>query len=221
MPTPGFPPDTLDSEGTPGWITDVAAEDSHHSLHVVRGLDPAAALEALGAPPQEIRPCVLPDPSAKPDAVTSLPGTVLGTEWNSAALIAGSAGAWTFVYDDCGETWDRTAALSRDGRTAATSVYTINADASLAYAVDGAELHHVNVDDLVLPGDLSGLPEDLRTAFQEAGIFEADYLESPDEPDYSICMRAVCALGGLPRTFEELRRVRLLAAAIPTRPLGG
>ncbi|KES03134.1 hypothetical protein BU52_32290 [Streptomyces toyocaensis] len=220
MPTPGFPVGTLDSEGTPIWITDVATEDPHHSLHVVRGLDPAAALEALGAPPQEIRPCVLPDPSAKPNAFTSLPKTVLGTEWPSATLMAGSAGAWTFVYDDSGATWDRAAALSRDGRTAATSVYTLNADASLDYAVDGAELRHVDVDDLVLPGDLSGMPEELCMAFQDAGIFEADYRESSDEPDYSICMRAVCALGGLPRTSEDLRRVPLLAAAVPTRPLG-
>ncbi|MFF1278502.1 DUF6461 domain-containing protein [Streptomyces marokkonensis] len=219
MPTPGFPPDTLDSEGTPVWITDVAWEDPNHTLHVVRGLDPAAALEALGAPPQEIRPCVLPSPSAKPDAFTSLPATALGADSQSVVLMAGSAGAWTFVYDDGGETWDGAKALSRGGRTAATSVFTINADASLAYAVDGTELVMVNVDDLELPSDLASMPEELRAAFQAAGVAEQDYLE-PGNADYSICMRAVCALADLPRTFEDLRGVRLLAAAIPTTPLG-
>lgn len=60
-----------------------------------------------------------------------------------------------------------------------------------------------------LPGDLSGMPEELRAAFHAAGIVEQDYLD-PGEADHGICMRAVCALTDLSRTFEDLRRIPLL-----------
>jgi hypothetical protein len=48
MPTPGFPPNTLDSRGDPIWISELAnAEEKNHTLHVVSGLEPAEALETL------------------------------------------------------------------------------------------------------------------------------------------------------------------------------
>lgn len=49
MTTPGFPPHTLDPEGTPVWITDLASDNPHHILHVVHGIEPEEALERLGA----------------------------------------------------------------------------------------------------------------------------------------------------------------------------
>ena len=52
MPTPAFPPNTLDHEGAPIWISESAADEKHYTLHVVRGLEPAEALEMLGADPQ-------------------------------------------------------------------------------------------------------------------------------------------------------------------------
>jgi hypothetical protein len=208
--TPGFPQNALDSEGTPIWISELASADPNHTLHVVRGLDPAEALETLGAKPRLFRPCELP--SNKPDEWTSLPGAALGVEaGTSATLLAGRIGAWTFVYDDFGATsHDDTMALSANGRASATSMYSINADASLTYAVNGEQLAWINVGDLNLEVDLPGLPAELRAAFEAAGTVAFDYLE-PGEPDYGIGMRAACALAGLTCTLSDLRHIPLLA----------
>ncbi|MFE5564850.1 DUF6461 domain-containing protein [Amycolatopsis japonica] len=211
MPTPGFPPGTLDSEGDPIWLTELASDDPNHTLHVVQGLEPAEALEALGAKPRLFRPCVLPE--VKPDEWTSLPRAALALDsGDSAALLAGRIGAWTFVYDDAGHTLphDDTILLSADGRTAASSLYTINADASLSYAVNGEQLAHLNVDDLDLDEELPGLPAELRAAFEAAGVFEIEDEDlEPGEADYAICMRVVCALAGLTGTLDDLRRIPL------------
>ncbi|MFE9367349.1 hypothetical protein ACFYNN_32200 [Streptomyces sp. NPDC006978] len=75
---------------------------------------------------------------------------------SSAALLAGRVGEWTFVYDDSGCTFEDAAeALSADGRTGATSVFSINGDASFTYAVDGKQIAWAYVDGLAL---LAGLP---------------------------------------------------------------
>lgn len=211
MPTPGFPPHTLNEDGGPVWLSDLAAAHPHHALHVVRGLEPAEALETLGARPQLFQPCELP--AARPDEWTSLPGAALGVApGSSAALLAGRFGEWTFVYDDSGHTVgdDETRALSAHGRTAATSVYSINADAHLVYAVDGEEVAWIDVEDLNPERDLPGMPDELRAAFQAAGTVEDDSLE-PGQPDYDTAMRAICALAGLVRTTDELRSIPLLA----------
>lgn len=210
MPTPGFPPSTLDSEGTPIWISDLASGEPNHTLHVVRGIEPAEALEALGAKAELIRSCELPE--SKPNEWTSLPGAALGIEpGTSAALLAGRIGEWTFVYDDSGFTYDDEApkALSADGRTAATSVYTINGDATLIYAVDGEQVEWVDVYDLVLEKDLPGMPAELRAAFEAAGTVEMEGSE-PGGVDGGITMRAACALAGLALTLSDVRRVPLL-----------
>ncbi|WP_327113405.1 DUF6461 domain-containing protein [Streptomyces sp. NBC_01341] len=211
MPTPGFPPSTLDSEGTPIWITDLATGDPGHVLHVARGIEPAEALEVLGAKPGLIQSCELPD--SKPDEWTSLPCAALGIEpGTSAALLAGRVGEWTFVYDDSGFTCDddaATKALSADGRTAATSAYTINADASLIYAVGGEQVEWVDVDDLNLEEDLPGMPAELRAAFEAAGNVPTEDFE-PGQADGIIVMRAACALAGLALTLEDIRRIPLL-----------
>jgi hypothetical protein len=209
MPTPGFPPCTLDSEGTPMWITDLADDVPNHILHVARGIEPAEALEVLGAKPSLIQSCELPE--SKPDEWTSLPAAALGIEpGSSAALLAGRIGEWTFVYDDSGFTCDdeATKALSADGRAAATSVFTINADASLLYAVGGEQVKLVDVDYLDLEADLPGMPAELRAAFEAAGtVPAADF-------DGGIVMRAACALAGLPLTLEEIRRIPLLVVPL-------
>ncbi|WP_250288026.1 DUF6461 domain-containing protein [Streptomyces atroolivaceus] len=210
MPTPGFPPSTLDSEGTPIWISDLANCDPNHILHVVRGIEPAEVLQVLGAKPGLIRSCELPD--GRPDEWTSLPCAALGiAPGTSAALLAGRIGQWTFVYDDSGFTYDdaMTKALSADGRTAAMSVYTINGDASLTYAVDGEQIEWVNVDDLDPEEDVPAMPAELRTAFEAAGTVEMEGFE-PGEADGLITMRAACALAGLALTLDDVRRLPLL-----------
>lgn len=210
MPTPGFPPNTLDSEGEPIWISELANCDPNHILHVVRGIEPAEALQVLGAKPGLIRSCELPD--SRPDEWTSLPCAALGIEpGTAAALLAGRIGEWTFVYDDSGFTYDdeTTKALSADGRTAAMSVYTINGDASLTYAVDGEQIEWVDVDGLDPEKDIPAMPAGLRAAFEAAGTVETEGFE-PGEPDGLVTMRAACALAGLALTLDDVRRLPLL-----------
>ncbi|WP_024806259.1 DUF6461 domain-containing protein [Nocardia sp. BMG51109] len=212
MATPGFPPNTLDDEGCPLWISGLADDDPNHSVHVVRGLEPAAALEALGADPRLIQPCELPE--RKPDGWrASLPAAALGIEpeLGDMTLLAGRVGEWTFVYDDAGATFGDVHVLSAAGRIAATSHFSINADASLTYYADGDELAWINVDDLDLETDPAEMPPELRAAFEAAGSVELDYLE-PGEPDFDICMRVVSALAGMPWTLDDLRRIPLLVA---------
>lgn len=212
MPVPGFPPNALDDDGDPKWITGLACADPNHVLHVVRGLAPEAALEAVGVEPHLIRPCALPE--GKPDDWTSLPGAALGVEpGTSAALLAGQVGYWTFVYDDSGHTCEDAAeSLSASGRTAATSVFTINADASMSFAVDGEEVVRINVDDLA-EEDLADFPEDLRTAFELAGVVEDEDSEA-GEFDYAVTMRATCALAGITLTLDDLRTLPLVGAPL-------
>jgi hypothetical protein len=210
MPTPAFPPNTLDPEGEPTWLVELASEDPNHTLHVVKNLEPAEALERLGANPRLFRPCELP--ATRPNAHTSLPGAALDIgPGNSAALLAGRLGEWTFVYDDAGYTFpeEHTIPLSADGRTAASSLYTINADASLSYAVNGEQLTYINVDDLDLEEDVPDMPAELRAAFDAAGVVDIEGAE-PGEADYTIAMRVVCALAGLTFTLDDLRRIPLL-----------
>jgi hypothetical protein len=59
VPTPGFPPGTL-TEGFPAWIDAIEGEYAHYTVHVVRGLSPADALETFGARPASFMTCVLP-----------------------------------------------------------------------------------------------------------------------------------------------------------------
>jgi hypothetical protein len=210
MATPGFPPHTLDASGAPVWISGLAGDDPNHTVHVVRGLAPAAALEVLGARPETFRECALPQD--KPDRWMSLPAAALGLEPEDGCLLAGSIADWTFVYDDLAYTsHDDTPPLSAAGRTAATSMFSVNADASLTYAVDGEPLAWISADDLDLAADLPTLPAELRAAFEAAGTVAHDYLPE-GAVDYDICMRAVCALAGLRCTLEDLRGMPLVLA---------
>ncbi|MEU6674072.1 DUF6461 domain-containing protein [Streptomyces sp. NPDC046925] len=207
--TPGFPPGTLADDGLPIWIHEVAATERHHALHVIRGREPRETLEALDADPRHIRTCVLPAAGTGP--YTSLPAAFLGDEGGDAdTLLAGTNGSWTFVYDDaaCVDE-EQLTELSSGGRAAASTSFSVNADVSLSYAVDGSTAHHVNVDDLDLERDLPKMPDELRTAFLAAGTVQHDYLPA-GQADYEICMRAVCALADLIWTVGDLRRAPLL-----------
>jgi hypothetical protein len=218
MPTPGFPAETLDEEGTPVWITDLASEDANHTVHVVRDLSPQEALLALGAKPELITSCELP--AERPDAWTSLARAAIeggpAAEDPGAVLLAGRLGDWTFVYDDGGLTGfgpdeaPPARLLSVTGKEAATSTFTINADTTLDYAVDG-ELLFVAVEELDLAGEEEEIPDVLREAVEAAGIFEQEDLEE-GEPDGSINLRVLCALAGLTCTLDDLRRIPLWAA---------
>jgi hypothetical protein len=206
MTVPGFAADALDENGLPVWVSGLASENFNHTLHVVRGLDPAAALLALGARAPMIQPCTLA--AERPDEWTSLARASIAPTDSGAVLLAGRVGKWTFVYDDAGMTGDDSAAiLSKDGREAASTTETINADVSLTYAVDGQVF--VSTGDSVELG--SEIPDGLGPAIEAAGIFERDYLDE-GEPDGSVNTRVVCLLAGLTGTLDDLRQIPLLAA---------
>lgn len=76
-------------------------------------------------------------------------------------------------------------------------------------SVQGTRPAWIGVDALDLNDDLSGMPDGLRAPFQTARTVAHDCLE-PGEPDEDVCMRAICALGGLSCTFADLRRIPLL-----------
>ncbi|CAG6390718.1 hypothetical protein NMG29_10015 [Streptomyces cocklensis] len=211
MVTPGFPRKTLDPDGSPVWIAGLASQDPNHSLHVAQNIEPRQALEALGVDAGSIRPCVLPD--SKPNPYTSLPSAAFADDTGDAAtLLAGRIGQWTFVYDDLGYTFDGTAEiLSRGGRTAMTTVYTINGHAGLYYAVDGEEVEEVVIEGLRLEERLPGMPAELAAAFESAGIADWEDLE-PGEVDSLIGMRVACALAGVIVTLDDIRGIPLLMA---------
>jgi hypothetical protein len=217
VPTPSFPAGTLDDNGFPVWITDLAArDDPNHTVHVVRGLAPADALQVVGARPGVITPCQLP--ARQPH--TSLPRAAIGPTDSGSVLLAGQIGPWTFVYDDMGltsfgEDPDGPAQfappakmLSAGGREAATSTLTINADTDLAYSVDGDLLLHAT-EGVDPAGD--DVPAGLRAAIDAAGNFRS--ADSHDgKLDCGMNMRVLCALAGLNVTLDDLRQIPLLAA---------
>jgi hypothetical protein len=126
--------------------------------------------------------------------------------------LAGRVGEWTFVYDDSGFTFEDAAeAASADGRTGATSVFSINGNAGLTYAVDGKQVAWVDGRRRRsrLGGGTSPYAAELRAAFEAAGTVEEEGIE-PGEADSTIAMRAVCALAGLPLTLSALRQVPLV-----------
>jgi hypothetical protein len=94
---------TSGDNGYPAWIAGLQCEEPNHTVLVVRDLDPDSALQLLGVPPEEIRPCELP--AERPDESTSLPRAAFDTEDDTGAvLLAGRIGDWTFIYDDGGIT---------------------------------------------------------------------------------------------------------------------
>lgn len=219
MSTPGFPAGTLDDEGFPAWITALESDDPNHTVHVVRGLAPADALHLLGAQPDTIVSCQLP--AQRPGGRDSLPRAVIGSTDSDAVLLAGQFGSWTFVYDDSGLSgWEQDGELapsakmlSADGREAATSTWTINADTMLDYAVDG-DLQLSVAEDLDPAED--DIPAGLRGAVEAAGTFSDGDGEDRAEPDIDcgINMRVVCALAGLHVLLDDLRQIPLLAAEV-------
>lgn len=216
MPAPGVGPDTLDEIGCPVWITELANDDPNHLVHVVRDLEPAEALELLGADRKSITPCELP--AKRPDAWTSLPRAAIAPLDPTAVPLAGRAGDWTFVYDDLGLTlglWapdgqrlEGAQALSGKGKTAATGYVTINGHAGFVYAVDGdvvAQQELFRLDELD-----EDTPAEIRAVFERAGT----ETEFDDDFDDYVSMRAIRVLAGLPRALTDVRRIPLLVAPL-------
>jgi hypothetical protein len=151
----------------------------------------------------------------------SLPRAAIGPTSSEAVLLAGQFGSWTFVYDDLGLTGYENGGgfapsakmLSAGGREAASSTWTINADTSLAYAVDGNLLLDVAED---LDPAEDDIPAGLRGAVEAAGTFSGGDGEDRGEPDIDCGtnMRVVCALAGLHVLLDDLRQIPLLAAEV-------
>jgi hypothetical protein len=219
MPTHGFAPGTLNPGGYPAWIADLGSrEAADHTVHVISDMEPAIALQLLGAEQRLITPCQLP--ADRRDRRTSLPRTGIGPADCSAVLLAGRIGAWTFVYDDAALTSlsaghaPPAKLLSAYGRTAATSTTTLKACTDLAYAVDGQLLIHITAE--LDPAERGqDIPAGLQAAVEAARIFELDY-PGKGEPDGAINMRVLCALAELHCTLDDLREIPLLAAPLPS-----
>jgi hypothetical protein len=218
MPTPGFPAGTLSVSGFPAWLDDLT---EHFMLHVVRGLTPADALAGIGARPATFMSCALPGEQADVEAQLSLP--VYGQ--CDAVLLAGQVGAWTFVYDGLGDTGEvedpqqrysfvpTAKILSADGREAASTYLSVNADTLLTYAVDGDLL--LDMGEYVDPQG-HDIPAGLGAAVESAGTFVTADEESHenDGPDMAVNIRVVCALAGLNLTQEGLRKIPLIGAPL-------
>ncbi|GAB2806825.1 hypothetical protein GCM10027176_09800 [Actinoallomurus bryophytorum] len=207
MSTPGFPAGTLDSVGTPIWISALAEEQPHHTVHVVRGLEPTEALELLGAKPRLFQRCMIP--RDRPETWRSAPAE------DTFTMLAGRIGDWTFVYDAEGATsFDADSSpttvpakkLSADGRVAATSTVTFTMKTDLGYAVDGEVVVHVINGGL--PYVETELPAELQAAIDAAGTFEPSY---EDQADTSVYLRVLAALADLRCTTDDLRHISLVA----------
>lgn len=212
MATPGFPPGTLDWDGVPVWVSDLAFGDPTHTVHVVRGLRRADALSALGARSDVITACQLQ--ARRPeDGRMSLTRAAVSPTDSAAVLLAGQLGGWTFVYDDAGLSGHlanepAARSLSAAGQEAATSTCTAVVEISLAYAASG-ELLLDTIDDV----DPYEAPSGLSGAVAAAGNFASSDDEDGDL-DYGINMRVLCALAGLTGTLDDLRQIPLLAAPL-------
>ncbi|MGX7828847.1 DUF6461 domain-containing protein [Actinokineospora sp. 24-640] len=207
-----FDDDPLDDSGVPTWVAALGdqAHDPNHLVHVVRDLEPAEALELLGAAPASVRRGVVPDERG---GHHSLARAALHPWDPTAALVAARVGDWTFVYDDLGETlflWqvcDRpplnaTAELSRRGEVAATANVTLDGRSQFAYAVGGDIVFHAESHELA--EDAGSGPAEVRAAVRD--VTGGHHLGLP--------MRALCALAGLPRTLAEVRALPLLVGAV-------
>ncbi|GAA1968591.1 hypothetical protein [Amycolatopsis minnesotensis] len=203
----------MDELGNPHWISALATGDDHnHVVHAVRDLEPAEALELLGVDRTDIRPCELPDQPAELARAAVRPLNP------SAVLIAGRAGDWTFVYDDFGVTgWlshlaerpppEAAKVLSGKGSAAATSHVSITGNTGFTYATGGEILVDVSDKPFERSDLLEEPPAEIRAALDAAGSFDIEY-------DDGLPMRMICALAGLPRTLDELRRIPLLIAPL-------
>lgn len=208
MVVPGFIPEALDEGGAPRWLSELATRDPNHLLHVVRGLDPQAAMEFVGGRVvRRLAPNELP--TQRPDEWSTVMHAAVGADRMTDLLVAGQHDGWTFVYDASGVTGDTAdhqlmaVGLSQDGRTAATSIFTINADESFGYAEDGEILCHITE-----PYDAESYDEETPEVIRPAVLAAIDDEES-DHP-YYINMRIVCALAGLTFTPAEMRDRPLL-----------
>jgi hypothetical protein len=206
MAIAGFPVNTLNEHGEPRWIDELATvEGTNHLLNVVRGLAPEPAVELVGG---RVLRALGPDelPAMPPDDYSTVAHGAVGADRMVDLLVAGSRRDRTFGYDTGGVTgWTRERAemaclLSANGRTAATSILTINCDASLYYAEDG---NVISADDVDNPDNFEGeIPDALRLAIASAGSVASD---DEDSFEIEVNMRIACAPAGPTWTVEELR----------------
>ncbi|MCA1189748.1 MULTISPECIES: hypothetical protein [unclassified Saccharopolyspora] len=243
MPTPGFPPGTLDATGYPIWLSELDVPGPNHTAHLVRDLEPARALEVLGADPGSAAACTLPE--QRPDEFTSLPRAALGDPQCLSVLLATRIGGWTLVFDDAGTTFqvgglDTMRALLDGMRTGDWSALqepevprTVPRAPAEALSASGgpAVTLHANISGLLsldyavdgsrayrttsddLDHETAEPPAEVRAAAAAAGIVERAHLE-PGETDEAAVTRIGCALAGVTWTMDDLRAAPLLAVAL-------
>ena len=215
MAIPGFLAATLNEYGGPAWIDELATADRNHLLHVVRGLAPVEAVELVGGTVlSRLTPNELP--AQRLDEWSTVAHASVGADSMEDLLVAGRRGDWTFVYDTSGVTaWTRehrnvemTRLLSADGRAAATSIRTINANVSMYYAENGENTFAIH-EPYDPEYDEQETPDVLRPAIAAAGS-----IDSKVGRDVDVNMRIICALAGLTWTVDEFRAQPLFVAEV-------
>jgi hypothetical protein len=196
---------TLDQNGDPAWLAEFTGEGVCGTVHVVRALDPARALLALGADASLIRRCDPPAPRA--DTPNALSQATIGSTDRGVMLLGGRVGGWTFVFDDSGlsdtapDRYTAAMVLSAEGGEAATGVYTGDGYVELAHAVDGEQLSDIR-DGIPAEG-AARVPAGSRAALEAVGAFDdSDSGETAD----GIGVRVACVLVALKYTVEGLCR---------------
>ncbi|GAB2685703.1 hypothetical protein GCM10027271_55470 [Saccharopolyspora gloriosae] len=240
MPTPGFPPGTLDADDRPIWLSELDVI-GHSTAHLVRDVAPRAALELLGLDAGSAVPCTLPAQST--DEHTSLPRAALGDPDCVAVLLAGRVHGWTLVFDDAGATsevgdleraravdaaaggdWSGLEAMAGRPRPAVQEPSAVLSAAGgpavtirTNFTGPPVAIGYAIDGELVFSTDSDDLdlrdPQpraDVRAAIAAAGISDEDDL-APGEPDTFALARIGCALAGVTWTLPDLRATDLIA----------
>lgn len=240
MPTPGFPPGTLDTDDRPIWLSELDLI-GQSTAHLVRDVPPRVALELLGLDAGSAVPCTLPERST--DEHTSLPRAALGDPDCVAVLLAGRVHGWTLVFDDAGVTsevgnLERARAVDAAARGDWSGLEAMAGrpspavqDPSTVLSAGGGPAVTIQTNftgppvgvgyaidgELVFSTDTHDLDlresqprADVRAAIAAAGISDEDDLD-PGEPDIFGVARIGCALAGVTWTMADLRATDLIA----------
>lgn len=238
MDTPGFPSGTLDEDGYPIWLSEMAEEEPNAILHLVRDMSPDEVLRGLEADPSAAVPCTLP--AERPKGV-SMPKAAFGSDSRAmSVLLAGRIGGWTFVYDDAGATvaigglpilrrilgaaaptevpesapeggWDATSDPAEVLSAAGGPAITLHE------CINGLTSLTYAVNGRAVfrtnSDDVDGpfddeLPAEVRGADDAAGTI-AELAFEPGERDPSAVARFACALAGASWTMADLRAAPL------------
>ncbi|MCX2733852.1 hypothetical protein OOZ19_26710 [Saccharopolyspora sp. NFXS83] len=240
MPTPGFPAGTLDTDDRPIWMSELDPI-GHSTVHLVRDVQPRAALELLGLDAGSAVPCTLP--ARSPDESTSLPRAALGDPDCVAVLLAGRVSGWTLVFDDAGATCEvgnleRARAVNAAAGGDWSGLESMAGKPRPAVQDPSAVLSAGGGPAVTIQTNFTGPPVGVGYAIDGELVFSTDAHDldlrdpqprsdvraaiaaagvsdedglDPGEPDIFGVARIGCALAGVTWTMDDLRATDLIA----------